>query len=122
MGPESLDAGAFALMKPTAVVVNIARGPVIDDNALAEALKTGRIYGAGIDVFETEPVARDSVFCDLDNIIMSPHNAYYGTESLARINEQIGRMAVAFFRDGQIFRRNLANPEVLETLSGFTVL
>lgn len=65
----------FKLMKPTAFIINAARGPVIDEAAMIEALKSGEIAGAGLDVFEQEPPADDNPLFSMDNVIVSPHNA-----------------------------------------------
>jgi len=72
---------AFGLMKPTAYLVNAARGPVVDEAALAGALKAGRIAGAAIDVFEEEPVTPDNPLLTLDNVLLSPHNAGHSIEA-----------------------------------------
>lgn len=66
---------AFAAMKPGAVVVNIGRGPVIDEAALIRALTEGRIKGAALDVFEHEPLPPDSPLYAMDNVLVSPHSA-----------------------------------------------
>ncbi len=60
-------------MKSTAVLINIARGPVVDQDALIQALKSGEIAGAGLDVFDPEPLSPDSELWDMENVIMSPH-------------------------------------------------
>lgn len=65
----------FQMMKPTAYIINAARGPIIDEAAMIEALKTGGIAGAGLDVFEQEPPAPDNPLFKMDNVIVSPHNA-----------------------------------------------
>ncbi|HSL94158.1 MAG TPA: D-2-hydroxyacid dehydrogenase, partial [Bacillota bacterium] len=65
----------LALMKNTAVIYNIARGAVIDENALIEALREKRIAGAGLDVFETEPLPETSALWEMDNVIVTPHSA-----------------------------------------------
>lgn len=65
----------FKLMKPTAFIINAARGPVIDEAAMIEALKSGEIAGAGLDVFEQEPPADDNPLFRMENVIVSPHNA-----------------------------------------------
>ncbi len=69
----------MAMMKPTAIIINTSRGAVIDEAALVEALKTGQIAGAGLDGFETEPVAHDSALLSLPNVVLSPHSG--GTTS-----------------------------------------
>lgn len=65
----------FRMMKPTAYLINAARGPIIDEAALVEALDAGEIAGAGLDVFEQEPPAQDNPLFAMDNVIVSPHNA-----------------------------------------------
>lgn len=75
-----LGAEEFETMKKTAILVNIARGSVIDEEAMVEALKKGKIAGAGLDVFETEPLPSDSPLRDLDNVVMTAHQSSSTTE------------------------------------------
>jgi phosphoglycerate dehydrogenase-like enzyme len=70
-----IDAAALAAMKPTAVLVNVGRGPVVDEQALVAALQGGTIAGAALDVFETEPLPAASPLWRLDNVLLSPHSA-----------------------------------------------
>jgi D-3-phosphoglycerate dehydrogenase len=70
-----LDAAAFAKMKPGAVVINTARGPIVDESALIDALQAGKIGGAALDVFEHEPLPEGSPLRQMDNVMLSPHNA-----------------------------------------------
>jgi phosphoglycerate dehydrogenase-like enzyme len=65
----------FAAMKPTAVVINVGRGPVIDEAALVRALSNGRIKGAALDVFDQEPLPQGHPFYKLENVLLSPHCA-----------------------------------------------
>jgi glyoxylate/hydroxypyruvate reductase A len=64
-----------ALLKSDAIVINVSRGQLIDQDALVEALRNNRIAGACLDVFEVEPLPKDSPLWDLDNVIVSPHSA-----------------------------------------------
>ena len=80
MGAEEL-----ASMKETAFLINTSRGPVIDEKALAEALRDGVIAGAGLDVFETEPVSHDSPLLELDNIVLTPHLASGSIETRTKM-------------------------------------
>jgi D-3-phosphoglycerate dehydrogenase len=70
-----IDARRLALMKPTAAIVNVARGAIIDEDALVQALRERTIAGAGIDVFSQEPLAPDNPLLGLDNVIVTPHTA-----------------------------------------------
>ncbi len=77
-----MNAAAFAKMKKGAYVVNTARGPLIDEPALIAALDSGQIGGAGLDVVAAEPLAKDSPLLGRDNVIISPHTAFYSIEAL----------------------------------------
>ena len=68
----------LAVMRPSAVLVNVARGRLIDDTALIAALETGRISGAGLDAFTREPLAQDHPYWRLPNVIVTPHTASFG--------------------------------------------
>lgn len=70
-----IDAKAIAAMKRTAVLVNVGRGPVVQEHALVAALRAGAIGGAALDVFETEPLPSESPLWSLDNVLLSPHSA-----------------------------------------------
>ncbi len=74
----------LGLMKPTAVLINTCRGPVVDEAALARALRAGKIAGAGLDVVAQEPPPRDNPLLHLDNVIVSPHLAGMSQEAAQR--------------------------------------
>ncbi len=82
-----IDAKALARMRPTAYLVNVARGPVVDEAALVAALAAGRIAGAGLDVFESEPIAAGHPLLGFDNVIVTPHALCWTDECFAAIAE-----------------------------------
>jgi D-3-phosphoglycerate dehydrogenase / 2-oxoglutarate reductase len=84
-----VNAGTLTMMKRSAYLVNTARGPMVDANALAEALKKGTIAGAGIDVFDIEPPPADYPLFGLPNAILTPHLAWYSEDAAWRIRELI---------------------------------
>jgi glyoxylate/hydroxypyruvate reductase len=97
-----IDRRRIGLLKPGAILVNLGRGPVLDEDALIDALRSGRVRGAALDVFATEPLPPDSPLWELDNVILSPHTA---AQSI-RENERI----VELFADN--LRRYLAGEEL----------
>jgi phosphoglycerate dehydrogenase-like enzyme len=79
-----IDAHALRMMKPSAILINVARGAVVDEAALVRALRTGQIAGAGLDVFLEEPIPPDSPLLALDNVVLTPHVASGTRESLVK--------------------------------------
>ena len=79
---------AFKKMKKTAIIVNTARGPLIDEKDLIEALDNKEIGGAGLDVVETEPLPEDSALLGRDNVILAPHTAFYSVEALEELQRK----------------------------------
>jgi phosphoglycerate dehydrogenase-like enzyme len=90
-----IDRRALRVMKPTAVLINVARGSVVDEAALIHALREGWIAGAALDVFEQEPLADDSPLWAMDNVIISPHVAgfspHYDDRATALFAENLRR-------------------------------
>jgi phosphoglycerate dehydrogenase-like enzyme len=89
-----IGAREFALMKPSAYFINTARGPVVVESALIDALRSKRIAGAAIDVFEKEPVALDNLLLKLDNVILAPHAICHTDECMSLLGQGAFRAAV----------------------------
>jgi len=102
----------FSMMKPTAYLVNLARGELVDESALYEALKDGLIAGAALDVFAKEP-PQDSPLLSLENVLATPHIAAYTKEAMERMDRMCAELIIAFF-SGSI-PESVINPEVLES-------
>jgi phosphoglycerate dehydrogenase-like enzyme len=100
----------LALMRPHAYLINTSRGPIVDEAALIAALQTGRIAGAGLDVFDVEPPAPDHPLRRLPNVTLSPHLGYVTREMLAAFYSDSIEAVVAWL-DGTPIR--IANPEAL---------
>jgi phosphoglycerate dehydrogenase-like enzyme len=79
-----IDAEAIAKMKPGAILVNTSRGGVVDEAALVEALRSGQLAAAALDVFAEEPVAPDNPLLSLDNVLVTPHVSWYTADTMAR--------------------------------------
>ena len=105
-----IDAKRIGLMRPGALLINVARGLVVDENALLAALFAGRIRGAALDVFSTQPLANDHPFFGLKNVILTPHMAGITEESMERMG--VGAAAEALRVLAGEWPVHLCNPEV----------
>jgi D-3-phosphoglycerate dehydrogenase len=106
------DRELLSLMREDAVLVSTARGGLIDEQALAEALRAGRPKAAGLDVFESEPPAKDHPLFGLDNVVLTPHSAAL-TEECAERMAIISAQNCLDGLDGRLDPSLLANPQVL---------
>ena len=107
-----VDAAALARMKPGAVLINTARGGLVDTAALAEALAGGRLAGAGLDVTEREPLEPDSPLLRLEQAIVTPHAAWYSEEGRSDLKRRVAEETVRVLMRGEP-PLHCVNPEVL---------
>ena len=107
IGPKQFD-----LMKGDAFLINAARGPLIDEAALYEALSEGKIGGAGLDVMVDNEPSKDHPLMQLENILITPHTAFFSQESTLELEERAASEVVRVYRNSM--PENLVNPEVLE--------
>jgi len=84
-----INASAFSLMKPTAIIVNTSRGPVIDEKALIDALTKGQINSAGLDVHCKEPLDKDSPFMRIENCVLTDHVGWYSEEAISELKRKV---------------------------------
>lgn len=108
---QVIDEAALRLMKPTAYLINTARGGLVDEAALEAALREKRIAGAGLDVFHEEPL-RENPFRGLENVVLSPHLAAYSREGLRETGLQAARGVIDVLDGRRPDPASLVNPEI----------
>jgi D-3-phosphoglycerate dehydrogenase len=117
-----INAPRLALMKPTAYLVNVARGPIVHEPALIEALRAGRIAGAALDVFTREPVESDNPLLAMDNVITTPHALCWTDECFANIAREgfggLAALARGVTPPNVVDRAVLEHPRVKAWLTG----
>jgi len=107
-----IGADAFRKMKPTALLVNTARGPLVDTDALAVALDNGEIGGAALDVVPVEPLPKDSPLLNRDNVILTPHTGFYSVDALLDLQTKAAQdVARVLAGERPVYP---VNPEVLQ--------
>lgn len=109
-----IDASFFARMKPSAYFINTSRGPVVNEADLLAALRGGRIAGAGLDVFEQEPVNATNPLLKMSNVIVTPHVASFANSTKETLNRRLAQTALTILDGG--LPEFVANPAVLDRL------
>ncbi|MBL8907479.1 MAG: dehydrogenase, partial [Rhizobiales bacterium] len=104
-----IDARRLGFLKRGAILINVSRGPVVDEAALIDALRTGRLWGAALDVFNTQPLPLGHPFFSFDNVIITPHMAGITEESMARMGTGAIAEALRILRGD--LPVNLVNPD-----------
>lgn len=107
-----IGAAQLARMKPGAFLINTSRGQVIDEPALVDALKSGRLAGAGLDTFAIEPVDPANPLLALPNVLITPHIAAMTTDAMVRMGTIAANNIISYLRGEVYDRRNFLNPEV----------
>lgn len=109
-----IGAAQLARMKPGALLINTARGPIIDELALVSALQSGKLAGAGLDTFAVEPAAATNPLFELPNVLVTPHIAAATTDAMLRMGT-IAANNILSYLHGEVYdRRNFLNPEVFK--------
>ena len=118
LSPETrglVGAAELAMMKPSAYLITTCRGGVVDEQALYDALKNEQLAGAGVDVWDPEPVHKDHPLLEFDNVIATPHSAYYSDASAPLLLQRVGEAAADVLR-GYV-PRSVVNKDVLDRVS-----
>lgn len=100
------------MVKPSAVLINTARGPIVDEEALREALNAKRIAFVALDVMAREPPGLDNPLLRMENVVITPHIAWYSEHSAELLGEMTARQILSVFKG--YFPEYLVNPEVIE--------
>jgi D-3-phosphoglycerate dehydrogenase len=109
-----VDYNSMKKMKKSAFLINTSRGGIINEADLAKAMKEGLLSGAGLDVFDKEPIEENNPLLEIDNVLMTPHTAALTEECVVRMAMEGVKRVVAYFEGKE--STNVANPEVLKRL------
>lgn len=106
----------FKRMRPNSIIINIARGEIINQKDLVDALEDGEIGFAGLDVFEKEPISSNDKILTMGNVIMTPHSAFYGEESLQVQHDTAAYLIMKTLIDKEVVEANLFNKSIYENI------
>jgi D-3-phosphoglycerate dehydrogenase len=106
-----IDEAQFSMMKSDAILINAARGGIVNENALVKALQNNKIAGAGLDVFSAEPIPPDHPLLTLENVILTPHSAALTSECVSRMATEAAKCVLDVFAGRE--PSNVANPQAL---------
>ncbi|MBI4595922.1 MAG: C-terminal binding protein [Candidatus Tectomicrobia bacterium] len=110
------DLKEFKKMKNTAFIINTSRGPVINEKDLEIALRDSELAGAALDVFEEEPIGHDHPLLKMDNVLLTPHSAFFSVRSINEMRERVATAIVRVFTG--FYPDNIVNPKVREVVGG----
>lgn len=116
------DSNAFAQMRSNAILINISRGGIIDEQALADAIESGVIDSAGLDVFEHEPLDADSPLLRLENTILTPHSSFQGVEAKREQVYISAELPIRAVFEKKIYTKYLVNKSVLKQLENYEIM
>ena len=119
---HKFDTDAFRAMKSSAMIVNVARGPIIDQDALIHALKTGEIRYAGLDVYEQEPIPADCALREMDNVVMTCHSAFWGVQAKEQLNDMVFEQMDGIVNRNEVERKYITNSGVVSKIPGLKIL
>lgn len=111
---HSIGLREFNLMKPTAFFINTSRGAVVDEDVLLKMLQASRIAGAALDVYEKEPIEPEHPLCQLPNVVLTPHVAYYSDEASRRLRRTVAEETARVLQGGRPTEANWFNREALD--------
>ena len=109
---DMISRNEFKIMKSSTYLINVSRGGLINEVALIDALKTGQIAGAGLDVFKDEPISKDNPLCKIPQVLLTPHLAYYSKESQTILQQRAAEEVARVLTNQP--PRNAVNPEVIK--------
>lgn len=116
------NADVFKKMKRTAMLINIARGELIDQNDLIQALQNGDIGFAGLDVFTQEPLPADNPLTAMENVALTPHSAFYGADAQQNQISLAIDLVTGVLVDKRVPKRYIANPDVTSKIPDLAVI